>query len=134
MTTSVNMPGGGILRLSGDDFLWFRRAFPEEWKGAVMIRTGDGPVYSGDTIAGLEAKFRSDGVRLAEFTPPDAKMVIVVNTEKVTQVGSADPIINHEKARAVLSFGAKLALAVRETPQEAQDLLDQANPATPRTA
>ena len=84
MTVSINMPGGAIQRVSAKDLLWFRLAFPSEWKGAVMVRMADERLYSSESIASLKAKFVSDGAKLAEFTPPDAKMVMVVNA-----VGSA---------------------------------------------
>ena len=126
MTASINLPGGGIEVVSADDLLWLRPAFPAEWKGAVMVKMADGPVYSSDSIPALKAKFTADGAKLADFTPPDAKLVMVVNAKKVSQVDAADPVINPEDARAVLAFGRRTALAVKETPQQAQALIDAA--------
>jgi len=126
VTASINVPGGGIELVSADDLLWFRPAFAAEWKGAVMVRMGDGPFYSSDSVSALKAKFAADGAKLADFTPPDAKLVMVVNAKKVSQVDAADPVINPEDARAVLAFGRTTALAVKETPQQAQALIDAA--------
>jgi hypothetical protein len=126
MTVFINMPGGAIERVSAKDLLWFRLAFPGEWKGAVMVRMADERLYSSESIASLKAKFASDGAKLAEFTPPDAKMVMVVNATAVSQVDAADPLINPKNAHSVLVFDLKTALAVRETPEQAQNIIDDA--------
>jgi hypothetical protein len=126
MTVSINMPGGAIENVSAKDLLWFRLAFPSEWKGAVMVRMADERLYSSESIASLKEKFASDGAKLAEFTPPDAKMVMVVNSKAVSQVDAADPLINPKNAHAVLAFGRKTALAVKETPEQAQSIIDAA--------
>ena len=126
MSVSINLPGGAIERVSVEDLLWFRPAFSSEWKGAVMVRTADERLYSSESVASLKAKFASDSAKLAEFTPPDAKMVMVVNAAKVRQVDAADPGINPESARAVLVFDSTTALAVKEDPKQAQILIDAA--------
>ena len=74
----------------------------------------------------FRAKFASDGAKLAEFTPPDVKLVVVVNAANVRQVDPADPAINPEGARSVLGFDSNTALAVKETPEEVQSLIDAA--------
>jgi hypothetical protein len=51
---------------------------------------------------------------------------MVVNAAKIRQVDAADPEINAESARAVLVFDPKTALAVKETPKQAQSLTDAA--------
>ena len=91
-----------------------------------MVRMADERLYSSESVTSLKAKFASDDAKLAEFTPPDAKLVMVVNAAAVGQVDAADPQINPENARAVLVFDPKTALAVRETPKEAQSLIDAA--------
>jgi hypothetical protein len=126
MSVSINLPGRAIERVSAEDLLWFRPAFPSEWKGAVMVRRADERLYSGESVAALRAKFALSGAKLAEFTPPDAKLVMVVNAAKIRQVDAADPEINPESARAVLVFDSKTALAVKETPKQAQSLTDAA--------
>jgi len=131
MTASINLPGGAIEVVSADDLLWFRPAFPAEWKGAVMVRLAAGPFYASDGIPALRTKFAADGAKLADFTPPDMKLVMVVNAKNVTQINPADPIINPDDARAVLAFGPKTALAVKETPAQAQAIVDAANRGTP---
>lgn len=132
MSVFINLPGGAIERVSAEDLLWFRLAFPSEWKGAVMVRMADERLYSSESVAALKAKFGSDGAKLAEFTPPDAKLVMVVNAAKVSQVDTADPEINPENAEAVLVFDRKTALAVKETPKQAQSLIDRQCEATCR--
>jgi hypothetical protein len=126
MSVFINLPGGAIERVSAEDLLWFRPAFPSEWKGAVMVRIADERLYSSESVAGLKGKFASDGAKLAEFTPPDAKLIMVVNAAKVGQVNAADPEINPEGAQAALVFDPKIALAVKETPKQAQSLIDAA--------
>ena len=37
MSVPINLPGGAIERVSAQDLLWFRLAFPSEWKGTVMV-------------------------------------------------------------------------------------------------
>jgi hypothetical protein len=91
-----------------------------------MVRMADERLYSGESVAALRAKFALSGAKLAEFTPPDAKLVMVVNAAKIRQVDAADPEINPESARAVLVFDSKTALAVKETPKQAQSLTDAA--------
>jgi hypothetical protein len=126
MSVSINLPGGAIERVSAESLLWFRPAFPSEWKGPVMVRLGDERLYSSESVAALKAKFTSDGAKLAEFTPPDAKLVVVVNAAKVRQVDAAHPEINPESAQAVLVFDLQTALAVKEAPNQAQSLIDEA--------
>jgi hypothetical protein len=126
MSVSINLPGGAIERVSAEDLLWLRLAFPSEWKGTVMVRMTDERLYSVESVAALKAKFASDGAKLAEFTPPDAKLVVIVNAANVRQVDPADPAINPEGAQSVLGFDSNTALAVKETPEEAQSLIDAA--------
>jgi hypothetical protein len=126
MTVSINLPGGGIEKVSGDDLLWFRTAFPNEWKGAVMVRLAGEITYSIESISDLAAKFASDKAKLAQFTPPDRNLVMVANAANIRQIDAADPGIYHENANAILVFTGRTALAVRETPNEAQALVDQA--------
>ena len=121
MSVSINLPGGAIERVSVEDLLWFRPAFSSEWKGAVMVRTAAERLYSSESVASLKAKFASDSAKLAEFTPPDAKMVMVVNAAKVRQVDAADPGINPESARAVLVFDSTTALCGEGRPQTSTD-------------
>jgi hypothetical protein len=115
MSVSINLPGGAIERVLAEDLLWFRPAFPSEWKGAVMMRMADERLYSSESVAALKAKFALDGAKLAEL-----------NAAKIRQVDAADPEINPESARAVLVFDLKTALAVKETPKIAQSLIDAA--------
>ena len=91
-----------------------------------MVRMADERLYSSESVASLKEKFASDDAKLVEFAPPDAKLVMVVNAAAVEQVDAADPQINAENARAVLVFDRKTALAVKETPKEAQSLIDAA--------
>ena len=51
----------------------------------------DQRLYSVESVAALKAKFAADGAKLAVFTPPDAKLVMVVNAANVRQVDPADP-------------------------------------------
>jgi hypothetical protein len=91
-----------------------------------QVRMTDERLYSIESVTALKTKFASDGAKLTEFTPPDAKLVMVVNAAKIIQVDAADPAIDPESARAVLVFDSDTALAVKETPKEAQSLIDAA--------
>jgi hypothetical protein len=126
MSVPINLPGGAIERVSAQDLLWLRLAFPSEWKGTVMVRMTDQRLYSVESVAALKAKFAAEGAKLAVFAPPDAKLVMVVNAANVRQVDPADPEINPASARSVLEFDSSTALAVKETPQQAQSLIDAA--------
>jgi hypothetical protein len=122
----INMPGGGIEYVNAGDILWMRDAFPSEWKGAVMLRIGSDRLYSAETLDALYEKFTADGVRLAPFSPPEGKLKIFVNAKNVREVEPGNPIIYHEKAKAVLVFSFKVKLAVRNTPAEAANLITTA--------
>jgi hypothetical protein len=122
----INMPGGAIQSVDKDDLLWLRNAFDSEWKGAVMLRLGSDRIYSIESVSELKKKFSAVGVALAEFTPPDARLKLVVSAKKVRQVNESDPKIYHEKANAVLVFSAKIKLAVRETLDDARERIAQA--------
>lgn len=98
--------------------LWFRIAFDEEWRGAIMIRDGEGRIYSIETIKSLQGKFTGAGVRLATFTAPDKKIDLYVNADNVQDVEAPNEEVN-PKARALLRFSRSLWLAVRETEVEA---------------
>lgn len=119
----VNMPGGAVQEIGESELLWLRKAFDSEWKGATMLRLAGDRIYSIETVKELSEKFDKAGVSLAEFSAPDAKIKLVVSSKRVKQVVASDPAIYHEKAKAVLDFGAKMKLAVRETPAEAKKKL-----------
>jgi hypothetical protein len=122
----IKMPGGGLEYVNAGDILWMRNAFPSEWKGAVMIRIGSDRLYSIETLEELRSKLAGDGVRIATFSPPEGKLQMLVNAKNVREVEPGNPIIYHEKARAVLVFSFKVKLAVRETPEEAAKLISTA--------
>jgi hypothetical protein len=122
----INMPGGAIQNIAGGDLLWFRNAFASEWKGATMLRLGGDRIYSIEPIDDLSEKFTASGVSLAAFSAPDARMKLIVNIRNVRQVTASDPEIYHENARAVLVFSPAIKLAVRETPDDANEKLHEA--------
>jgi hypothetical protein len=126
MSVIINMPAGGIQQIDGDELFWFRKAFDSEWKGAVMLRLSDDRIYSIESVDNLGCKFSEAGVPVARMTPPDARMKVYVNANKVKNVDKSDPVIYHEKARSVLVFSTKIRLAVREDVDEASDLLKEA--------
>jgi hypothetical protein len=115
----INMPGGAIESVKEKDLLWMRKAFPDERKDAVMLNLGQIKRFSIESLDDLRRKFAAAGVRLADFTPPVGKLVVVVNTGNVGEVKPANPIFVHENARAVLQFSPRVMLAVRETVDEA---------------
>jgi hypothetical protein len=126
----VQMPGGALEELKGKDLWWMRDAFDEEWKGAVMLRLGDGNrIYSIEALEALASKFKAENTPLAKFTPPEGKMDIFVNADAVDKVETANPAIHHEKAKAVLRFTRKIKLAVRETEEAAKAKLKAARAA-----
>jgi hypothetical protein len=53
-------------------------------------------------------------------------MKLIVNVRNVRQVTASDPKIYHENARAVLVFSPAIRLAVRETPDGANEKLREA--------
>jgi hypothetical protein len=122
----VNMPGGAVQEIEETELLWLRKAFDSEWKGATMLRLAGDRIYSIETVDGLSKKFGMAKVSLAEFSAPDARVKLVVSAERVRQVVESDPDIYHEKAKAVLVFDGKRLLAVRETPDEANQKLQGA--------
>jgi len=122
----IKMPGGGIEYVNAGDILWMRNAFPSEWKGAVMIRIGSDRLYSIETLEELKNKLIGDGVRIATFSPPEGKLHMLINAKNIREVEPGNPIIYHERARAVLVFSFKVKLAVRETPEEAAGLISTA--------
>ena len=126
MSVIINMPAGGIQQIDGDELFWFRKAFDSEWKGAVMLRLSDDRIYSIESVDDLGRKFSEAGVPVARMTPPDARMKVYVNANKVKNVDESDPVIYHEKARSVLVFSRKIRLAVREDVDEASRLLKEA--------
>lgn len=123
MAVAVNGPGGGIMMIAGDDVLWMRQAFPSEWKGTNYLRLRGAYYYSVDRLDDLRAKLGTDGARLVEFHAPEARVVVVVNAENVSQVSAANPAEHPDKAKSVLQFGPSVALAVRESPEEAGEIL-----------
>lgn len=122
----VKMPGGDIEVVAPAELLWMRDAFEHEWSGTVMLRIGSGRIYSVETLGELRQKFSADGAGLADFTPPEGDLITVVNAGNVREVEPANAALHHERARAVLKFGARLSLAVRETVDEARTLLQAA--------
>jgi hypothetical protein len=71
-------------------------------------------------------KFLAAGVAVGEFTAPDARLKLLVNTKKVREVEEGNPTIYQEKARALLVFLEKMILAVRETVDDARRKLTEA--------
>jgi hypothetical protein len=122
----VNTPGGGIEQVTVKELLWMRDAFDSEWKGTVMLRLTSGRIYSAEKLENLATKFRAAAAKLADFTPPEGRLDMVVNAAGVTKVAAANAAIDHPKAKAVLSFGRKIRLAVRETPEVATQKIKQA--------
>jgi hypothetical protein len=122
----INMPGGAVENIAETDLLWFRNAFASEWKGATMLRLGGDRIYSIESIGDLTEKFTASEVPLATFSAPDARMKLIVNARNVRQVTPSDPKIYHENARAVLIFSPAIKLAVRETPDDANEKLSEA--------
>lgn len=103
-----------------------RRAFDHEFAGTVMLRLGANRIFSIESLADLRQKFSADGAGLADFTPPEGDLISVVNAKNVREVEPANPAQHHERARAVLKFGPRLSLAVRETVDEARAILAEA--------
>jgi hypothetical protein len=126
----VNLPGGGVQPIGETELLWLRKAFDSEWKGATMLRLAGDRIYSIEKVDDLVDKFRAAKVRLAALSAPDAKLKLVVSAERVRQVEPGDPLIYHKNARSVLEFGNRVFLAVRETPDEAQQKLRDAEALT----
>ena len=126
----INMPGGGVQDIDESDFLWLRKAFDSEWKGATMLQLTDDRIYSNESVSDLSAKFDQAKVTLAGFSAPEAaKVKLVVSAARVRQVVDADPIIYDDKAKSVLIFPGKLRLAVRDAPDDVRKALGNA-PAT----
>jgi hypothetical protein len=122
----IRMPGGDLEYVAPGEFLWMRQAFDHEWSGTVMLRLSGHRIYSAEDLTDLRQTFSDAAVGLAEFTPPEGELVMVVNAKNVREVEPGNPIIHHELARAVLKFGPKLSLAVRETVEEARSKLTAA--------
>jgi hypothetical protein len=123
----INMPGGGIQDIDEAELLWLRRAFDSEWKGATMLQLAEDRIYSIESVDDLSEKFEYVKVTLADFSAPDAnKLKLVVSAKRVRQVVESDPAIYHEKAKSVLVFSTKVRLAVRETPDDARQKLQDA--------
>jgi hypothetical protein len=122
----VNMPGGDIEAVSPAELQWMRQAFEHEFAGTVMLRIASGRIFSVESLDDLRRKFSADGAGLANFTPPEGDLVNVVNARNVREVEPANAALHHPQARAVLKFGARLSLAVRETVAEARALLEAA--------
>jgi hypothetical protein len=116
----IKMPGGDLEYVAPREFLWMREAFDHEWSGTVMLRLSGNRIYSIESLGDLRQKFGDADIALAEFTPPAASLVLIVNAGNVREVEASNPILHHELARAVLKFGPKLSLAVRETLEEAR--------------
>jgi hypothetical protein len=79
-----------------------------------------------ESVPDLIDKFSAAKVRLAEFTAPDAKLMLVVSAKKVQRITESNPAIYHEGARSVLVFSSKLRLAVRETSEEVRQKIKSA--------
>ena len=124
----INMPGGAVEFIGEKDLLWMRKAFPDERKDAIMLRVGSDRIYSIESLDDLRAKFAQAKVPIADFTPPEGKLTMVVNVANVEAVEPGNPIIFHEKARALLRFSRKVKLAVRETEAEAKAKIAAAQP------
>jgi hypothetical protein len=119
----IKMPGGDIEVVSPAELQWMREAFEHEWSGTVMLRVGGNRIYSVESLGELRQKFGAAGASLADFTPPEGDLVTVVNANNVREVEPASAAQHHERAQAVLKFGARLSLAVRETVDEARAIL-----------
>ena len=122
----IKMPGGDIEVVSPAELLWMRQAFEHEFAGTVMLRVGANRIFSIESLGDLREKFSADGAGLAGFTPPEGDLVSIVNAKNVREVESANAALHHERARAVLKFGPRLSLAVRETVDEARSILAEA--------
>lgn len=123
----IQMPGGALEEISGKALWWMREAFDAEWKGAVLLRVASSEQYfSIESLDDLVKKFAAEKTPLAKFTPPDAKLVMIVNAAKVEKVEPANPVFHHDKAKSALRFTRKIKLAVRETPEAAKAKLDTA--------
>jgi len=122
----IKMPGGDIEHVDANELLWMREAFDHEFKNAVLLRIGSDRIFSVESLTDLRSKFEQAGVAIARFTPPDGQIAMLVAADKVREVEPSNPAIFHEKARAILKFGVKLRLAVRETEAEAQSILNGA--------
>lgn len=130
----IKMPGGAIEFVDGKELLWMRVAFPDERKDAIMLRLGGDRIYSIETLDDLKAKFAAAAVPLADFTPPEGKIDMVVNANNVRNVEPGNPVIYHAKARAILVFSRTVKLAVRETVTEAQAKLAPSSPTAARSS
>ena len=119
----IKMPGGDIEVVSPAELQWMREAFEHEFAGTVMLRVGGNRIFSIESLAELRQKFSTDGAGLADFTPPEGDLISVVNAKNVREVEPANAAQHHARARAVLKFGARLSLAVRETVDEARTIL-----------
>lgn len=116
----INMPGGAIEPFDPASLLWMRPAFDEEWRGATMIRHGEGIMYSIESIPALVAKLSAGGARLATFRAPDRAINVIVNAARVRRVDANTSSDYSQNAKSILRFSASLRLAVRETPEEAR--------------
>lgn len=123
----INMPGGAVQDIDEAELLWLRKAFDSEWKGATMLQLAGDRIYSTEAVNDLSEKFEKAQVGLADFSAPDTgKVKLLVSAKRVRQVIESDPAIYHEKAKSVLIFPGKLRLAIRETPEEARQKLQEA--------
>jgi hypothetical protein len=130
----LKMPGGAVEYVQGDQLLWMRKAFADERKDAVVLRIGSDRLYSIETLDELIAKFTEAKIAIAKFTPPEGRLTVAVNAGNVIEVEAGNPVIYHERARAILVFSPTVRLAVRETEAEARSLLDRATTAARPTA
>ena len=123
----INMPGGAVQDIDECDLLWLRKAFDPEWKGATMLQLAEDRIYSIESVADLAEKFENANAACADFSAPDVNgLKLVVSTKRVRQVVESNPAIYHKMAKSVLIFSTKLRLAVRETPDEARQKLQEA--------
>jgi hypothetical protein len=123
----IAMPGGAIRETDEADILWLRKAFDSEWKGTTMLQLADDRIYSIESVDNLWDKFSNAKLALGEFSAPDTnKLKIIVSTKRVRRVIESNPAIYHEKAKSLLIFGPKLRLAVRESPDEVRQRLQEA--------
>ncbi|CCV11609.1 hypothetical protein [Mesorhizobium sp. STM 4661] len=122
----IQMPGGDTEAVDPTQLLWFRPAFDWEIANTTAIRIGGQRLYSIEKMDKISDRFKQAGQKLGTFTAPAGDIKPVVNARNVLEIEKAKPAINHPGARAVLKFSFREGLAVRETPEDARVILDDA--------
>ncbi|MER9566577.1 hypothetical protein [Mesorhizobium sp. M0571] len=122
----IQMPGGDTEAVDPTQLLWFRPAFDWEIANTTTIRIGSERLYSIEKMDKIFDRFKQAGHKLGTFTAPGDDIKPVVNARNVLEIEKAKPAINHPGAKAVLKFSFREGLAVREAPEAAKTILDDA--------